>query len=318
MTVPKSLKKAAKAADDKHKALYEKPAPEDTETSTKDSAPAEPTQSKDTDVSQSTPQADEPRQGDSDSTEAISPGDGVDYKNQYLSLKGKYDAEIPRMAQELRAVKSEKAELEKRLSALEQAKEQAQDTAQPMSKEVIERLENEFGQDFAQLIMDVVRAELKGQQTPIIDELEALRKTQKESAEQRFMQELAQLVPEWRQINVDAQFHAWLAQTDPLSGRTRQELLDAAGQSLDAQRVSAIFSAFKATQGAPSAKASAAQPKSVSPARSTAADPAPAKPAYSIKDWQQLQDDYRRGRYRGREDEFRRKEAEIHAALFAA
>jgi hypothetical protein len=74
-------------------------------------------------------------------------------------------------------------------------------------------------------------------------------------------QRVAALVPEYQQIDSDPRWHDWLRNSDSLSGRPRQALLDDAIANRDAHRVAQFFKQFlrEAGAGAGGASSSSSQ-----------------------------------------------------------
>jgi hypothetical protein len=159
-------------------------------------------------------------------------------------------------------------------------------------------------------------------QTNVLPRVEQVAQKQAYSAEQLFWTELSTLVPDWRDVNGNTEFHNWLLEVDPLSGTTRQSHLEAAQQAMDARRVANFFSTWKGFNGQAIAQstrnASASQlEKQVAPGRSRAGsaptDQSNAK-TYSPADITKFFDDVRKGVYRGKEAERDRIERDIFAA----
>ena len=105
------------------------------------------------------------------------------------------------------------------------------------------------------------------------------------SAQDRFVNRLAQLVPDYEAVNVDNGFLSWLGEADPVYGVTRQAALDAAAQNLDADRVANVFNAYKALTGKQGQTQQRQQvrqelERQVAPAKATAS--APTAPAGKI------------------------------------
>lgn len=71
------------------------------------------------------------------------------------------------------------------------------------------------------------------------------------SAQDKFYDQLASLVPDYESINVDPGFLNWLGESDPVYGVSRQAALDAGANALDAQRVANVFRAYAGTRAAP-------------------------------------------------------------------
>lgn len=63
-----------------------------------------------------------------------------------------------------------------------------------------------------------------------------------------FWEHIEQRVPNFREINEDSSFHDWLAQRDTVTGRQRQNLLEAAQNRLDHEAVAEIFRQYLATK----------------------------------------------------------------------
>jgi hypothetical protein len=129
-----------------------------------------------------------------------------------------------------------------------------------------------------------------------------LRQRLAREARHRLDQQVAAAVPNFREIDRDPYWHRYLLEFDPLSGRVRQQLLNDAVASGDANRVVAFFRGYQREAG----RASSPQRS-----RNTAA---PSKPTYTRAQIGALYEQHRKGAYRGREAEWARQEADIFAA----
>lgn len=69
------------------------------------------------------------------------------------------------------------------------------------------------------------------------------------SQEERFYSALSAKQPDYESTNASPGFLSWLGEVDELSGVTRQQLLDAAAQRLDADRVANIFATYNKLTG---------------------------------------------------------------------
>jgi hypothetical protein len=107
-------------------------------------------------------------------------------------------------------------------------------------------------------------------------------------------------VPNWSEIDSDPRWHSWLSGIDPLTGATRQSVLDDAIRAGSAPRVVAFFNAFSAQHGGAA--------RSSGRARSAAVQQGEILTREKIK---QLYDQHRRGAYAGREAEWARIEQQI-------
>jgi hypothetical protein len=59
-----------------------------------------------------------------------------------------------------------------------------------------------------------------------------------------FFADVASVVPQWEALNADPHFMQWLSQADGFSGKTLKDTLIAARSALDANTVTALFSAY--------------------------------------------------------------------------
>lgn len=75
---------------------------------------------------------------------------------------------------------------------------------------------------------------------------EAVRLSDPEVA--RFWEDLEEKVPDYRALNDDPAFHAWLSQLDPSTGRTRQARLAKAQSQRDSKTVIMMFKRFIETR----------------------------------------------------------------------
>ena len=158
---------------------------------------------------------------------------------QYSALRGKYDAEVPRMAEEIRALKGEKQDLEQQIAragikpgTITSLSQDQRDTAGPMV-------------DITATIAREVAEEAVGKATkPLLDEIGNL----KRQSEEAFMATLNMGLPAgWDSptgVNEDPKFLAWLNGLDPAAGRSRLDLLKRAEAAKQGYQVVEIFKAF--------------------------------------------------------------------------
>jgi hypothetical protein len=119
----------------------------------------------------------------------------------------------------------------------------------------------------------------------------------------RLDQQVAELVPDYKQIDEDPAFHRYLLGVDTLTGRIRQALLDDAIRKGSAERCAAFFHGFQTET--PSGGSTGA------PRRAKAAA---SKPVYTRDQIAKLYDAHRRGAYAGREAEWNRIEQDLFEA----
>jgi uncharacterized phage infection (PIP) family protein YhgE len=245
------------------------------------------------------------------------------WERKYLTLKGMYDAEVPRLHAQTR-------ELNQQVQTLiaETALIKAQQTsAQPSSKPTLitEQDKEAFGSDLLDLIdraaeqkVSEVRnrnAELLGEIKELKGKLGNVSDRQVVSDKDRFLASLSKQVPDWETLNVDSGFLTWLAEVDPVYGLPRQYGLNNAYEAFDADRTAAIFSQYRATVSPKSQQRAPSLSSQVAPTRSRST-PAPSsgteKPIFSQAEISQFYDDWMKNKITN--DEAVKIEAEIHAA----
>lgn len=181
------------------------------------------------------------------------PADKVDTK--YKVLKGKYDKEVPQLRQQL----DQQQELINRLLLAQQTTPARQaDPPRQLTPEerfgsvgVTAKEVQEYGPD----LLDMITRVAQGTVTPELRQLLADQQEIKRSlgnvtalsaqtAQERMWLSLDQAVPNWRDLNVDDNFLAWLDQNDVFSGSSRRVALTSAFNGQDSARVVAIFKAY--------------------------------------------------------------------------
>lgn len=265
-----------------------------------------------------------------DHDDPASQGSDDTWRKRYETLSGKFNAEVPRLHAEVRELRGEIRHRDDQLNQLRGEVERLKQTAtppkpaeDPLASDVVKRLRDDYGDDFMEAVRAVARAEMSTSTSPdkVQKEIEDIKAGQQRLASESFFQALGNAVPSWEQVNVDPKFLEWLGHSDPFTGQTRKELLQAAADRLDSGRVISIFRAYLDTTKPPAAPPNnigGGRPpqKPIAPGRSRTAEPPAQRPRYTMDDWNKLQADAQRGVYAGREQEYLKKEAEIHAALF--
>jgi hypothetical protein len=259
------------------------------------------------------------------------------WEHRYKAMEGRYR----QAAEALLSANSRMEALETMLANLQTAPAPAPRPEPPPRRQLITQKDiDEVGPD----LIDVIRRaaqEVAPDVTPLQAELERLRgqvsgtvQHVSQNARQLMHQQLDDGLPEWRTINHDPEFHAWLALPDPYSGATRKKLLTDAYENNQGHRVLSIFRGFaselaatrptedpsfepqplpqQATPTGPTLKDLAAPGR----ARVAAAPQAPAeKQTIRTSDINAFYAAVRRGEYRGREELQAKYEAELNLAM---
>jgi hypothetical protein len=255
------------------------------------------------------------------------------FERRYRTLQGMYNADTARLRSENQSLAARMAQLEQLISTLQTAQPSAPvQTSQ--SRLVTDKDVEEYG-DSIDVMRRVTKEEnaahlnkiaelenlVRQMQNQLVPRVEQVARSQAMSAEQMFWTELSSTVPNWREVNNDEKFHDWLLEVDPLTGQTRQALLEQAQQSLDARRVANFFSSWQTLSGQsvaqPPRNVAASQlERQIAPSKGrTSGAPAAEQPkTYAPGDISKFFDDVRRGVYKGREAERDRIERDIFAA----
>lgn len=162
------------------------------------------------------------------------------WKHKYSVLQGKYNAEVPRLQQEVKKLQEEKAYLLTKVELLEKALNEQK--AQP---QVVEDQEEDsdiktLKEDFPE-IYNAIKKLLSKTVPPEVRNLTEEVKKQKMD---NFYTSLKSLVPNWEEINVDEGFLKWLKEPEGFTGKTKHELLLEAYDQFDVNRVAAFFKAY--------------------------------------------------------------------------
>lgn len=176
-------------------------------------------------------------------------GDEDKWQHKYFTLKGMFDAEVPRLHAQVKELTTQMTNLTNQLNTRPAA---PAPTPTPL---VTDKDRESFGPDLVDLIDRGVRQAT----APLLGEIEKLRaanaqlagsvqntqQTTQKTADQVFYGKLKELVPDVSAVNVDPKFMAWLQEVDPIYGLPRQVALNNAHQNKDANRVANIFNTFK-------------------------------------------------------------------------
>jgi hypothetical protein len=260
------------------------------------------------------------------SQETTAPVPESKWENKYHTLKGMYDAEVPRLHAEMREMK---AQLQKLAEERAELQAKAETPPEPQRSLITEQDKEAFGPDLIDLIERATESKLvdsRKREADLIKEIKDLKsqlgnvsERQVMSDKDRFLMGLSARVSDWEQYNTDPGFLEWLQQVDPVYGMPRQYGLNSAYEAFDVGRVATIFETYKALvtpKQAPQAPKQELQ-RQVAPTRSRSSTPPAADSQnqrfFSQQEIEQFYDEWRRGYIDN--DEAVRMEKEIHAAI---
>lgn len=96
-----------------------------------------------------------------------------------------------------------------------------------------------------------IRTAIETQVKPLVDARKADQVSAAQAASDRFTDALTEAYPNWRAVDVDPGWLAWLAQPDEATGLHRQTILDNYGQRRDAARIAQMFRQYEGTTQPP-------------------------------------------------------------------
>ena len=256
-----------------------------------------------------------------------------DFVQKYKTLQGMYNAEVPRLRSQNKDLTTRVQQLEQLLATMN-ATNTTNSQPQAEEKYVTDEDITEYG-DSIDVMRKVTREELSTAakriaqlentisqlQSSVIPQVQQVAQRQAASTEQQFWSDLANQVPNWREVNDNEAFQSWLLDIDPLTGISRQTYLEDAQRNLDAQRVASFFRAWEGQSGGsnvaqPSNVVNSELEKQVSPGKTKSAG-TPVNNSgkmYTAADIKKFFEDVRKGHYRGREEERDRIERDIFSA----
>ena len=245
------------------------------------------------------------------------------WSQRYHTLKGMYDAEVPRLHAQVRELNTQVQTL---IGDLERIKVQQYETAKPSESLITEQDREAFGPDLIDLMERTARSTVSNPQkelelvqeiNKLKSQLNSVQEKQVVSDKDRFVNGLAEQVPDWESLNVNQGFLEWLQQIDPIYGFPRQVALTNAYENLEVTRVANIFNAYKSL--VPSKQAKQLNPelqRQVAPTRSrSTTQPGDQQNERYFSEWEigQFYEDWRRGLLDN--DEALKMEKEISIAV---
>lgn len=274
-----------------------------------------------------------PPSGDEHNTDGGKDDENLTQK--YRTLQGMYNAEVPRLHAQNRELTTRLQHMEQLLATItSQTNNTPQDT--PPTRLLTDKDVEEYG-DSLDVMRRAAREELSAAdariaqlertimqlQGNLVPQVNTLAQRQVASAEQQFWTGLADSVPNWQSINDNADFQSWLLEVDPLTGISRQTILEDAQRNLEVNRVANFFKSWLEISGqanvAQNTRRNTATNElelQLTPGRSrnTGAPSGNAGKTYTREDINGFFRDVRDGKYKGREAERDRIERDIFAA----
>lgn len=239
------------------------------------------------------------------------------WQQKYRTLKGMYDAEVPRLHAQVK-------ELNQRMEQLQRAAEAPKSEPQKHEKLVTDADVQAFGEDLIEVqrrvareVAQEFRADLDAMKAENAQLRAQLQTTSAQVVESSFEQKLTQLVPDFSAVNADPKWIAWLNEIDPMIRAPRKTVAQDAFARGDAEGVAYYVDLFKQTQSPeePRKRKSSelelqVQPKRNAPATATSQTGR----TYTTADIDRMFQQVRQLGAAGKLEEARKVEAEIDSA----
>ena len=249
MALPKQVEQQLKEIEALEKQLAGDPEPTpapvpDPEPSP-DPAPAEPTEP----VSETKP-VEKPKEP------ATSEVPEETWQQKYRTLKGMYDAEVPRLHAQVKELQSYVTQLRDQIEAA--PKPAAQPTETKKSSLVTDADVEAFGADLIEVQRKVAReiamefqSEIEALKAANMELRKQVQQTGTQVGEVTFEQRLFAQVPDWARLNNDPAWIAWLDEVDPILRGPRRNAAQAAYNAGDAEAVAYYVQLFRDSTAAP-------------------------------------------------------------------
>lgn len=260
------------------------------------------------------------------------------WHERWKQINGKYLAEVPRYASEVKALKDEIRGFKTQISDLEAINKRLTDqlgnNTQGLNPNSIPAsLNDTLGEEASRSVVSFLENRIRqlegmieGKIKPVEKNVESLRETQVLTEKQRYVSDLDSLSPSWRLRDSDPEFNKWLdSNIESLSGNSFRQLLIDADSKMDASRVSRIINAYekdlKGTANTTIQNADRKQElgKMVVPGNSNASvvKPEGNKPeTFSMKTVEKFYDDIKHGKFKGSNEDKNRLDVVYQKAIY--
>lgn len=179
------------------------------------------------------------------------------FKQRYEALQGKYNAEVPRLHDELKTLKASVLE---KLGQLSEPKK-PEPEKQEQEPEIYARIREEYGDEYLDMLSqltdakarEVAKQMIAETVKPVEEDVSSVKDAQLQSARKSFEASLDQQVPEaaWRQLweGEDPGFQEFLEQEDPSGLYTYGDLLKNYLEAWDDKKTAKVFNLYLEQKG---------------------------------------------------------------------
>lgn len=240
------------------------------------------------------------------------------WEHKYRRLQGKYDAEVPRLHQQVKELQAALQQMQHQIAQAPPPPPPAPDKPAEPERYVSDEDVANYGEDFVdiqrRITLDATR-ELRKQVEELKTQL-AQQGSQVQSVS--FETRLLQAVPDFREINDDPSWIAWLNEVDPLIRGPRRAVAQQAFSQGDVEAVKSYVDLWRKgqtpAQPAPAVSREQELKRQVQPSRATAAAPTNAQKSYTLAEADAIFNKMQALVGQGRFEEAKRLDAEISTA----
>lgn len=243
-------------------------------------------------------------------------------KEAYLTLQGKYNAEVPRLYSEIAGLKIKMAEMvqQKIVPAAPAAPPVPEE--EPASIKYMRKELPEFEGAVTFLANKIAEEKLTAKLKDIDGRVEHVEATTVETAGNIFYKYLDDNVKNWRAINNDPGFLNWLNEPDRYSGMTKGQLLQGSYNKFDGISVANFFNDYITAKNPTSAPAAPPAPDvnkftHTPPGSTTPPTAPPPEETMSRGDVKKFYDDVASGKYRFKPEDMKKMEEKINRLSLA-
>lgn len=219
------------------------------------------------------------------------------WRQRFNVTQGMLRSSQERLTEALAAKDAEIAQLRDKIRELEASSRTGGNGALDLSAFFTPEQIEHFGEEQCRAMASAATAAAQGEARrlfeaevkPIQDRTRADAQRAAETRENEFWEKLAELVPDFQEVNASQSWLEWLAEPDETTGLVRQDILDRHRKSLNATGVAQVFKRFKAGQAKPPAPP-VAPPRGVG--SGSAETPAAPQKGYPTRD--EIRDFYKR------------------------
>jgi hypothetical protein len=184
-----------------------------------------------------------------EAAESVDTSEEETYKSRYETMQGKYNAEVPRLHNELKELK---AMVFERLGDVSKRQEQPIEVKVDPNAERLAKFEEEYGKEFLEMQRLLARMEaeelIKQRVTPMQEQVTTVEETQIKAAQQNFVSYLDSKVEngDWQALwaGQDEKFNQFLQTREPTSGLSYQQIVKYHNDNWDADGLAAVFNTY--------------------------------------------------------------------------